>query len=307
MRFGKVTQMAEPPLGRLFPAGGPADPDMMIGRATDVGDLVSMLRLGAHCLIAGDRRIGKTTVCRSACTTLQRDHGFRVISVEVPERSSSVDLCQLVLSRCLSVGAGTGRKLWGAAKPLVEKALADRGIPLDLSTLGPDPVPATRRRILELPLLIARDEGRVVVFFDELQRVADYDDSDELLRDLTDLYAGQDRAMVLVDGSHQRTLDGLLGTTDGVGKLVTRRDLAPTIPRSQWRTGLAERFAQAEHPIAPDALEHLLDFGAEKPYPTMTAARGAAFTAHALAGETDMFCVNDGIESAKRQLSDDGL
>jgi hypothetical protein len=145
------------------------------------------------------------------------------------------------------------------------------------------------------------------VFFDELQRVADYDDHDELIHDLTDLYAGQDQAMVLVDGSHQRTLDGLLGTTDGLGKLVKRQDLAPTIPRRQWHDGLTERFEQAGHPVAADALARLLDFGGEHPYRTMTAARFAAFTAHGLGGDTDMFCVEDGIQSAHAQLRDDGL
>lgn len=74
------------------------------------------------------------------------------------------------------------------------------------------------------------------MFFDELQRVAEYDDGDELLHDLSDF-------------------DALLGTTDGLGKLVHPRELAPTIARSEWRAGLTRRFQQAGHPIHPEALE----------------------------------------------------
>lgn len=297
--------MEERPLGRLFPAGGPADPDMMIGRANDVRDLVARIDQGEHALVAGDRRIGKTTVCRAVCAVLRDQHDFRVLFVEVPERSTSIDLCQLLVDRCL--GSETGRRLLGLARPLVEKLLQDEGIPLDLSTLGPEPRPMARRKILELPLRLSAHGPRVVIFFDELQRVAEYDDRDELLHDLTDLYAAQYAAMVLVDGSHQRTIDALLGTTDGLGKLVHRRDLAPTIPREQWRSGLTERFAQAGHPITSDALEQLLDFGSEQPYRTMLTARAAAFTAHDLGGETETFCVQNAITSAQKQLADDGF
>lgn len=298
--------MATLPLGRLFPSGGPVDPDVMIGRRVDVDDLVAMLDEGVHALVAGDRRIGKTTVCRAACAALREERGMRVISVEVPERSTSVDLCQLIIARCLASGPAAGRRLLGAATPLVEKLLSDQGIPLDLSAVSPEPAPVMRRAILELPLQIAAQGGRVVVFFDELQRVAEYDDGDELLHDLSDLYAGQDAAVILVDGSHQRTFDALLGTTNGLGKLVHRRELAPTIARSEWRAGLTRRFEQAGHPIHPEALEQLLDFGTEQPYRTMTAARFAALTARSLGGETDAFCVRDGIATAERQLSDDG-
>jgi hypothetical protein len=109
--------MATLPLGRLFPSGGPVDPDVMIGRRVDVDDLVAMLEEGVHALVAGDRRIGKTTVCRAACAALREEHGMGVISVEVPERSTSVDLCQLIIARCLASGPAASRRLLGAATP----------------------------------------------------------------------------------------------------------------------------------------------------------------------------------------------
>lgn len=295
--------MSNLPIGRLFPSGGPADPDMMIGRATEVDDLVAILDEGVHVLIAGDRRIGKTTVCRAAQAKLRDEHDMRVVFVEVPERSSSVDLCQLVVDRCL--GAGTGPRLAKVATPLVQKLLERQGIPLDLSALGPEPVPSARRAVLELPLKMAAD-GRVLIVFDELQRAHDYADRDELTADLCDLYAGQQDAVVLVDGSNQRTFETLLGSSDGLGKLVHRRDLAPTIARTVWRNELPGHFEQAGHPIGQAPLDELLDYGAERPYPTMTAARHAALTAHRLGGETDSFCVEDGIKAAEKQLHDDG-
>lgn len=299
--------VSKPPLGRLFPSGGPVDLDMIIGRGAEIRQIVTMLNQGVHILVAGDRRIGKTTVCQAACEILRREHAIRIIAIDVPESSNSLDLCQLLVDRCRTSGLAAGRRLLGATTPLVEKLLASHGIPLNLSALRADALPTARRAILGLPLQIAATSGPTVLFFDELQRIANYDDGDEIIHDLRDLYAGQDSVMILVDGSHQRTFDRLLGSTDGLGKLVHRIELSPTIPRREWRTGLTDRFDQAEHPIEREALEALLDFGAEQPYRTMTAARFAALTAQTLGGETDAFCVRDGIDTAKRQLSDDGL
>jgi hypothetical protein len=302
-----ATEDSHTPIGRLFPAGGPADPDMVIGRANDVADLAATLEEGVHVLVAGDRRIGKTTICRAVAAQLREKHGLQVVFVEAPERSTSIDLCQLLVDRCLAVDAG-GRRLMGMATSLIEKLLADQGIPLDLSSLGPDPVPGTRRAILDLPRRLAAAKGtRILLVFDELQRAAEYADRDELLHDIADLYAGQHDVVVLVDGSHQRTFDALLGTSDGLGKLVHRYELAPTIPRDIWHAGLTDRFLRAGHPIAGDPLEALLDYGNDQPYPTMTAARHSALTAHRLGGETELFCVRDGIEAAERQMEDDGF
>ena len=298
--------MNSPPIGRLFPAGGPADLEAMIGRAAEVADYVAFVDGGAHVLVAGDRRIGKTTVCRAACAAL-RERGFLVLSVEVPERSTSIDLSQMIVDCCLAVGAERGLRLFGLARPLVENLLRDQGLPLDLSALQAEAAARTRREALGLPLSLTADGQRVLLFFDELQRIADYDDGTELVHDLVDLYAGQDRAMVLADGSEQRTLDALLGSTVGLGKLVVRRDLSPRIARGEWEAQLPARFATAGHPIEQHALTRLLDYGAERAYPTMAAARHAAFTAHAVGGHTDMFCVQDGIAAAEKQLADDGL
>ena len=105
----------------------------------------------------------------------------------------------------------------------------------------------------------------------------------------------------------ERTFEELLGNSDGLGKLVTRRALSPTIPRREWVAALPQRFARAGHPIDDDALDAIMEFGGEEPYPTMSAARGAALTAGRLGGATDLFCAKDGIEQAKERLRDDGF
>lgn len=294
------------PLSRRFPAGGPADPEYMIGRRTVVEDLLTQLRAGRHLLVAGERRIGKTTVCQAVCARLH-DEGFAVVRIDVPESGDGTALCRQILRAYLASGEGLARRARAAATKTLERVLEERGIPVDLSIVEAGALPRMRREILALPLRLATEQRRVVFWLDELQRVADYQDGSAVLHDLCDLYAGQDAAVVLTDGSNERTFDALLGDSDGLGKLVRRHDLAPVIPTGEWRLGLTDSFRLARHPIDPDALERLIAFGAGQPYPTMVTAQEAALTAERLGdGGVTAFEVDDAIAAARQRLLDDG-
>jgi hypothetical protein len=124
-------------------------------------------------MIAGNRRIGKTTVCNAACARLHEAE-FVIVRIEVPERSTQ-DLCQFIIERCDTQSrTKTLRKAAGALTPLVEKLLEDAGLPLNLDALEGGPTPAQQRTILSLPIHLAAGLGKPVVFFlDQLQRVVD--------------------------------------------------------------------------------------------------------------------------------------
>jgi hypothetical protein len=109
-------------------------------------------------MIAGARRIGKTTVANAACARL-RDGEHLVVDVEVPERSTPDDLCQFIIERCQtqSRSAKAGRAA-EVVLPLIEKLLTDEGLPLNLSALQSDgPTSAQQRAVLALPKHLARD------------------------------------------------------------------------------------------------------------------------------------------------------
>ena len=304
--------MTDDRIGRLFPAGGPVPADLVIGRTGDIEEIVRRSREAIHTMLTGPRRIGKTTVCAAACEQLRQD-GTVVVDIEVPERTDAKDLLQLVVDRCnrISRSAAT-RGLLRVALPLIEQTLAEQGIPLDLGQLAAEPESLPTRKILALPLALAEERDRpVVLFLDELQRAADYADGEQLLGDLVDLYSGNTKVVVLVDGSDERALDGMLGAPAladlrSVGKLVDRLTLDPRIAADIWRTGLSERFAQAGLEVASEALEMLIAFGEERPYPTMTAARYAALGARKLASTTvEAFDVQMAIDEARRHLAED--
>jgi hypothetical protein len=91
-----------------------------------------------------------------------------------------------------------------------------------------------------------------------------------------------------------------------LGKLAERLNLAPTIPFDQWRRPIREHFGRTGLMIDDDAREAILEFGAERPYETMTAARHAAFMARRLETEAvTLYVARAGLEAAKAALDDD--
>lgn len=80
----------------------------------------------------------------------------------------------------------------------------------------------------------------------------------------------------------------------------------PTIPADQWRAPLKERFAYAALSISEEHVQRILDFGAERPYDTMTACLCVGVSARRLVGDTiDEFVLEKGLEEARARLDED--
>lgn len=295
-------------IGYLFPAGGPVPRNLVIGREEPITELSRRIEEGIHTMLSGPRRIGKTTVCDAVCGRLSEE-GTTVIKVEVPEGLGAEALLQLIIdrSRAHSSALARGRGRLKAVEPLVEGLLKEQGLPLDLSQLPGDSPPDTKRKILSLPLMMAKQAKAPMVFYlDELQRVVDYQDGDLLLGDFVDLYSGQADVVMLVDGSNEWALERMMGPPVGFGKLVDRLPLVEGIPARIWRESLPDRFRRAKLTVDPDSLATLIDFGAGRPYATMTAARYSALNARKLgSGLVGQFEVREGIAEAERHLSED--
>ena len=300
--------MTDLAIGPLFPLGGPVPPDLIIGRRGEIEEIGRRLGEGMSTMLVGPRRIGKTTVCAAACEAL-KETGALVVEIDVPERPDSQALLQSIIDACSRISLqARGKDVLHIARPMIEKLLSDHGIPLDLSSLGSRPTELPIRAVLGLPVELARSEGRrALLFLDELQRVVDYADGEVVLQDLVDLYAGSTDAVVLVDGSDERALEGMFGAPTHFGKLADRLTLDVRIPLDSWREPLTDRFASAGLAIPDEPREQILRWGDGRPYATMAAARYTALSARKTASTTVAeFDVQMGIDEAKRRLADDG-
>jgi AAA+ ATPase superfamily predicted ATPase len=263
----------------------------------------------SHVVLSGPRRTGKTSVCGAVCANLRDKHDFLVIELETSEQSSAEGLCQLMIDRCSRLDLDQITKgLLRKAVPTVQKLLDENAIPLDLSGFGAEIPDATRRAALSLPAAIAeRQQQKVVLFIDELQRAVNYADGVGLIHDLLDIYCGQSNVVLLIDGSDERTIETLMRSPFDLARLGQRIELSPTIPADQWRAPLRSRFQRAQLDIDEDSLEQIIAFGEDKPYDTMAACLYVGLNARRTESETvDDFVLQRGLGEARARLEEDG-
>jgi hypothetical protein len=263
----------------------------MIGRQGDVEQLVLQLSNGAHRIVAGPRRTGKSSVCEAAMGQL-RAGGSYTVAVSLFKQTNAATLAEAIAASALSnrgpvhrliervrgVGAAA---LKGAALTLALKVQAELGDGVELA-LSPglaaqDPERALRLA-LELPGRIAeRDDRPLVMFIDELQELATssgaYGDPDALMkymretiyesRGLTSLFAGSvERMMRELFTGRRRAFYGFGGFYD----------LTP-ISTQEWKAGLADRFGEDDCTFDEEALERIIELGERHPRSVMLIAQ----------------------------------
>lgn len=266
----------------LFPSDAPLPLERMIGRREDVDQLVLQLSNGAHRVVAAPRRTGKSSVCEAAIGVLAAKR-FYTVSVSLFKYTNSASLAEAIarealanrgpmhklIERVRDVGAAA---LKGAGLTLAAKAQADLGDAVELAIrpgfAAADPQ-RSLRAALELPQRIAeRDGRRLILFVDELQEIADngsYGDADALMKYMRETLHDSDRVTALFAGSVEHLMRELFTSRNrafyGFGGFM---ELTP-IAASEWRVGLADRFAQDGCKVDEQAIERIVELGGMHP------------------------------------------
>jgi AAA+ ATPase superfamily predicted ATPase len=263
----------------------------MIGRQEDVEQLVLQLSNGAHRIVAGPRRTGKSSVCEAAMGQL-RVGGSYTVEVSLFKHTNAATLAEAIAEAALSNrgamhrliervrGVGTAA-LRGAALTLAMKVQAELGDGVELALrpglAAQDPERALRLA-LELPGRIAQRDGRpLVMFIDELQELATsrgaYGDPDALMKYMRETIYESSGVTSLFAGSMERMMRELFTSRRrafyGFGGF---HDLTPIAPQ-EWKTGLKSRFAEDNCTIDANALERIIELGDSHPRTVMLIAQ----------------------------------
>jgi uncharacterized protein len=269
----------------------------MIGRQGDVEQLVLQLSNGAHRIVAGPRRTGKSSVCEAAIEQL-RARGFYMVSVSLFKHTNAATLAEAIAKAALSNrgpmhkliervrGAGVA-VVQGAALTLAMKVQAELGEGVELALrpglAAQDPEHALRVA-LELPGRIAeRDGHQLVMFVDELQEIAAskgaYGEPDTLLKYMRETIHESSRVTSLFAGSMEHMMRELFTSRRrafyGFGGF---QNLTPITPR-EWSEGLEARFAEDDCTVEDEALERIIELGAGHPRAVMLIAQQTHSTA----------------------------
>lgn len=275
----------------LFPTDHPLELDTMIGRASDVDRVALSLLSGGNVVMAGARRIGKTTVADAALAVCQGE-GAYTAKVDLFECADAAALAHLLtlellanraaLRRAIEGAARAGKSLLGALRTTATlRARQDLGeeveLSLELRRAEQDPHNALESALRLAQRLAERDSQRVVVFLDEFQDITGgrFGVSDTVTRLMRAVFQGSEDVSVLFAGSIEHMMRNLFAPSErALSQFGSFHELT-RITREEWQAGIRDRFALDKTTIDEDALVRLLELGEEHPRATMLIAQQA--------------------------------
>ncbi len=258
-----------------------------------MAEVAARLEAGTHLVVAGPRRTGKTSVCEAALARLAR-RGAYTAKVDLFRAADAAELAEALAAavvanrsatqRALRRARSAGRAALSAAQAqAVLKLVGELGEGVELAVTpglaARDPQGALDLA-LELPERVAAADGkRLVLFFDEFQELASarrpYGDPDAVTNRMRAIFQRSSSVSYLFAGSIEHVMRDLFAPSrrafSGFGSFYSLRAIA----LEEWRTGLAERFADDECTIGDAALERIIELGGGHPRATMRIAQQA--------------------------------
>jgi uncharacterized protein len=275
----------------LFPTDDPVEPDLLIGRASDVEDLASRLGAGTHIVMAGPRRTGKSTVALAA---LSRVHaaGLYTAQVDLWDHEDLASLSRTLAQSILANRGPVAKALDRARESGRElRELLPAGVVATLRThLGEDVElawsPPSGGRSIAAGLgatvalaqrIAARDKQRIVLFFDEFQDIATpshrFGDPDVLSKQLRAQLQRSPLVSVLFAGSMEHLMRDLFGPARrALSQFGNFHELSPILP-SEWEAGIAARYRELDVQATEETVAEIVRLGEGHPRTTMLIAR----------------------------------
>jgi uncharacterized protein len=263
----------------------------MIGRAGDVDRIALALLGGGNVVMAGPRRIGKTTVSDAALEVCRTD-GAYTAKVDLFDCTDAGALAHVLalellanrapLRRAIGDAVRAGRSVLGALRTSATlRARQDLGeeieITIDIGRAEAEPTKALDSALRLAQRLAERDRRRVVVFLDEFQDIASdrFGNTDTLTRRVRAVFQRSPDVSVLFAGSIEHLMRDLFGPTErALSQFGSFQELTQ-ITREEWGDGIRARLKADRTTISTDALARLVELGEGHPRATMLIAQQA--------------------------------
>ncbi len=275
----------------LFPTDHPLAPHTMIGRAADVERAALALLGGANVVMAGPRRIGKTTAADAALELCRGERAYTA-KVDLFECGDAGMLAHVLalellanrapLRRAITDAVRAGRSVVGSLRTAATlRARQDLGeeveLTIDLGRAEQEPLSALDGALRLTQRLAQSDGRRVVVFFDEFQDITTgrFGDPDVLTRRIRAILQRSPDVSVLFAGSMEHMMRDLFAPNErALSQFGSFHDLT-AISSEEWAKGIRARLSRDRTKISEDALGRLLELGQGHPRTTMLIAQNA--------------------------------
>lgn len=265
----------------------------MIGRVDDVERLVLAVGQGAHQVVAGPRRTGKTTVCRAVLERVAAQ-GSYTVGVDLFRLTDLGDFTDVLVAEAIANRPAVRRALShgriGAREIVRSVSLApvarlrgELGADIEIafgSRRADDPFDRFCSAMNLLVRLTEIDSVNLVLHIDEIQELAHrtepFGDPDRITKTMRSVLQDASRITTIFSGSQEHLLRDLLSPRhrafSGWGSWVR---LGP-IDTEAWEQGLTARFRRGGFFIPATAVDRLLTESEGHPRATMLIAQQCA-------------------------------
>lgn len=274
-----------------FPTGRPAGPNEVVERENFIPESVERLMTGHDIMLAGPRRIGKSSVAgeilrrvtaRSAYTASV--DVFGAVSLE----SLATRLMASILANRTGILAKATRNVSDLRKYFSQASISAKlhDLELGVALLGRTPSP---EELLALALdtaesIALKDQKRMVIVIDEFQDIQKMG-GPAVLKQMRSHIQHQQHAVYLFMGSQAHLMNDLFqGPNQAFFRFAIRMELPP-IPWVEWERYIGDRLALEGLSIRQTALEILGEKTGGHPHGVMVVAEAAVLHAR-LAGQT---------------------
>lgn len=284
-----------------FEYGGVVGDAAFCNRTRELAELRRAAENGDRLLVYAERRMGKTSLVKRVVGALPRDT-FLPIYVDVWPTSDAVSLAKAVATATVEASAGRADRALETAKEVVRRL-----VPSLTTDEGGNPVVQFGSRVDDAPEPVLEDaldaparlaasrEKRVVVVYDEVQRLAEYGDdaAERLLRSRTQAHEG---VAYLFTGSRKHLIrEMFMDRGRPLYQTAGHYPIGP-IATEHWVPFVTDRFERAGKSVEGDVVEALCERTEGHPYYTQHLAHalweitpsGEAATAARLDGALDV-------------------
>lgn len=268
-----------------FPLGGPVPEEDIVGRDDFISSLETRLAEGQSIMLAGPRRIGKTSLAFEVLRRLKKK-GFYVASVDFFRTSSRRNMAESIINSCLENRTGIRKTLnavWDRAKLLAGSAkIAVKVEDLEL-TIGFPKKEMDDETLLEfafnLPEILAeRDGKRMVMVFDEFQDAGQIGGLD-IYKVMRSHFQHQKKVSYLFLGSKEGMMQSLFaGKKHAFYRFATVLPI-PQILKEDWMNYITRKFNERGIEVSGDyVLKEIVQLAGGHPQDTMLICTEAYYT-----------------------------
>ncbi|HHW42235.1 MAG TPA: AAA family ATPase [Desulfotomaculum sp.] len=260
--------------GKLFPLGGPVPEKDVVDREEFLASLQIRLSEGQSIMLAGPRRIGKTSLAYEVLRRLKKQ-GFYTASIDFFRLSNKRELAISLINACLENRTGV-RKTFDALKDraktiagMAKLTVKLEDLEFSLKFLDETNDDTLLDYALDLPEVLAkRDRKSMVVLLDEFQDASRIVDTN-IYKKMRSYFQNQENVSYLFLGSKEGMMETLFSNRqEAFYRFATILPIPPISERS-WADYITQKFSERNIRINAEIIKEILRKTGGHPHDTM--------------------------------------